>query len=240
MKNFIILASLFLAGCASVSPGEMAITHTLGAVSNDVKGSGVYLCLPVIQHFVSYSARQQVHQEDLDNLTKDLQSLHTTVTVKYTLNSANLPSTYKTIAASNEGVYNNSIRPVVLSTFKSSVSQHELSYIADNWQRFADGVESSLKERLQKENVVTVDSVELTGMQLDPDYAKAIEEKQIAQQRLAKSKTEVEIAEQENLRNQKLQSSLTDKMLMKQLIEKWNGKSTLIFPNTNTQVLLQK
>lgn len=216
-------------GCATIPPGEIAVGHRFGQVLPSVYKSGMYSAL--FTRYENFSERTQVCQEELDNLTQDLQSLHTTVIVKFRLNSGKLVDTYKTVAPSDKAVYQNAVRPLVLSTFKSMVSRHNLSYIASNWQKFAEEVEQNLTERLNKEQVVICESIELTGLKLDADFTKAIEDKQIAQQRLEKAKTEVMIAEQENLRNEKLKSSLDDKMLMKMMIERWDGKQPMVLPN---------
>lgn len=63
----------------------------------------------------------------------------------------------------------------------------------------------------------------MTGFVLDSEVQKAIEGKQVANQKLAQKATEVDIAKKEAERLQALQDAITPNTLMKEAIDKWDG-----------------
>jgi len=83
-------------------------------------------------------------------------------------------------------------------------------------------------EELNKFDYVDVQSLDLTGLTIADEYRAAIEEKQIAEQKLLRAQTEVKIAEQEALRYDTLNKSLDDQVLFKLFLDKWNGETQVV------------
>jgi hypothetical protein len=73
-----------------------------------------------------------------------------------------------------------------------------------------------------------VQGLDLTGLQIAEEYRAAIEQKQIADQRLLRAQTEVKIADQEAQRYQILNSSLDDQVLYKLFLDKWDGQTSVV------------
>ena len=73
-----LLSSVFV-----VPAGEVGVVTTLGKVSNTPREPGLNLKLPFIQSTHNFSVRTQVIPEKFSTLTKDLQVIEATATVKY-------------------------------------------------------------------------------------------------------------------------------------------------------------
>ncbi len=89
-------------------------------------------------------------------------------------------------------------------------------------------MEKTVADELNKFDYVDVQSLDLTGLTIADEYRAAIEEKQIAEQKLLRAQTEVKIAEQEALRYDTLNKSLDDQVLFKLFLDKWNGETQVV------------
>ena len=123
---------------------------------------------------------------------------------------------------------NRIIQPSLLKALKSVFSKYELVTIASSWSDISELVEDTVAEELNKFDYVDVQSLDLTGLTIADEYRAAIEEKQIAEQKLLRAQTEVKIAEQEALRYDTLNKSLDDQVLFKLFLDKWNGETQVV------------
>jgi len=84
-----------------------------------------------------------------------------------------------------------------------------------------------LQVKVEKYGIV-IDNFNIINLTFSEEYAKAIEEKQVAEQKLATAKLEAEAkiveAEATKKANELLKQTLTDELIAKEFIEKWNGQ----------------
>ena len=81
-----LLSSVFV-----VPAGEVGVVTTLGKVSDTPRTPGLNLKLPFIQSSHPFSVRTQVMPEKFSTLTKDLQVIEATATVKYAVKPSEAP-----------------------------------------------------------------------------------------------------------------------------------------------------
>ena len=225
--GILILSSVFV-----VPAGEVGVITTLGKVAKNPRTPGLNLKLPFIQSSHLFSIRTQVVPENFSTLTKDLQVIEATATIKYAVKPNEAPRIYSTIAISDDGIYNRVIQPSLLKSLKSVFSKYELNTIATDWNNISTLVEESVAGELNKFDYVAVQGLDLTGLQIAEEYRSAIEQKQIAEQQLLRAKTEVKIAEQEALKFTTLNRGLNNQVLYKLFLDKWDGK-TKVVPGIN-------
>ena len=226
----IVLSALLLVGQALfiVPAGKVAVVTTLGKVSGGSRLPGLNLKVPFIQSVNPFDVRTQVRPEEFSTLTKDLQVIEATATVKYAVRSEEAGRIYRTIASNDRDIYPRIIQPSLLKALKSVFSQYELITIATEWNDISAIVERTVAEELNKFDYVEVRSLDLTGLQIAKEYRAAIEQKQIAEQQLLRAQTEVKIAEQEAIRYDTLNRSLDDQVLFKLFIDKWDGRTEVV------------
>jgi regulator of protease activity HflC (stomatin/prohibitin superfamily) len=135
---------------------------------------------------------------------------------------------YETIATDDQQIYPRVIQPSLLKALKSVFSQYELVTIATEWNSISELVQEKVAEELRKFDYVSVQGLDLTGLQIAEEYRAAIEQKQIAEQQLLRAQTEVLIAEQEAKRYETLNSSLDDQVLYKLFLDKWDGQTSVV------------
>ncbi len=226
----LVLAGLLLLGQALfvVPAGEVAVITTLGKVSGAPRQPGLNVKAPLVQQVWPFSIRTQVKPENFATLTKDLQVIQATATIKYALRPNEAGRVYSTIASSDRDVYPRIIQPSLLKALKSVFSQYELVTIASEWNDISALVASTVAEELDQFDYVKVVGLDLTGLEIAEEYRAAIEQKQIAEQQLLRAQTEVKIAEQEALRYDTLNKSLDDQVLYKLFLDKWDGQTQVV------------
>ena len=211
-----------------VPAGNVAVVTTLGKVTGVPRAPGANFKAPLVQAISLFDVRTQVRPEQFSTLTKDLQVIQATATVKYAMKPSEAGRIYETIATDNEQIYPRVIQPSLLKALKSVFSQYELVTIATEWNTISEIVQEKVAEELRKFDYVSVQGLDLTGLQIAEEYRAAIEQKQIAEQQLLRAQTEVKIAEQEAKRYQTLNSSLDDQVLYKLFLDKWDGQTSVV------------
>ena len=224
--GFLLLTqSLFV-----VPSGQVAVVTTLGKVTKNSRSAGLNVKIPFIQSVYPFDIKTQVQPEKFETLTKDLQVIKATATIKYAIKPKKAPTIFRTIANRNSDIYQKIVYPSLLKALKSVFSQYELETIATDFNVISEKVAESVAKELKSFDLVDVQSLDLTGLEIAEEYRAAIEQKQIAGQQLLRAKTEVEIAEQEALRYETLNKSLDDQVLFKLFLDKWDG-STQVVPS---------
>ena len=128
----------------------------------------------------------RVKPEEFATLTKDLQVIEATATVKYAVRPE-AGRIYRAIAGNDREIYPRIIQPSLLKALKSVFSQYELVTIATEWNDISALVERTVAE-VDKFDYVEVRGLDLTGLQIAEEY-RAIEQKQIAEQQLLRAQT---------------------------------------------------
>jgi len=215
-----------------VPAGEVGVVTTLGKVSKMPRLPGLNLKIPFAQSVHFFNVRTQVRPENFSSLTKDLQVIEATATIKYAVKQSEAPRIYSTIATGNDEIYERIIQPSLLKALKSVFSKYELVTIATDWNNISQIVETNASNELAKFDYVEVKGLDLTGLKIAEEYRSAIEQKQIAEQQLLKAETEVKIAAQEAIKFETLNRGLNHRVLYKLFLDKWDGK-TQVVPGLN-------
>ena len=126
-KTVVVVSSIFVGGIAALSSlfvvpaGEVGVVTTLGKVSEQPRQPGLNFKIPFIQSTHSFSVRTQVVPEKFSTLTKDLQVIEATATVKYAVKQSEAPRIYSTIATDDSAIYARVIQPSLLKSLKSLI-----------------------------------------------------------------------------------------------------------------------
>ena len=115
----IFAAAILLLGAVLVVPaGQVAVITTLWKVSSQPRLPGLNLKIPLIQTSHFFNVRTQVKPEAFSTLTKDLQVIEATATIKYAVKTEEAPRIYSTISIGDDGIYSRIIQPSLLKALK--------------------------------------------------------------------------------------------------------------------------
>ena len=218
-----------------VEAGHTGVLVTMGKVNDNVLQEGVHFKAPFIQQCVLIDNRIVKLEVETEAFSKDLQSVNTTLAINYRVDTAKSYSIYKNIGADYENVL---VVPAVNEVLKAITATYTAEESVTNRQLISDGLVNGLNDKLNDIGLYITD-VNIIDFDFSDAFITAIEEKQVAQQKLLKAETEKKTsitnaqadAEAKKIRaqgeaeaNKSISASLTDQVLENKKIEKWNGE----------------
>lgn len=232
----LLLLILIFDSFKTVEAGNVGIITRFGKVERTAD-SGLVLKLPFIEKVVTMDTRVQKKEADSSAATKDLQDTTATLALNYSINKETALSIYNTLGIDYS---ENIIVPVLHESFKASASQYTAEDLIKNRTEVKEKTLASVKERLEPYGIVVSD-LNIVNLSFSKAFDSAIEAKAVAQQQVETAKQELEKAKieaekvkteaQAQAEAQRLQqNTLSDLMIKKMWIEKWNGE----LPSTMT------
>lgn len=233
----ILLAVVILAAnCITiVEAGHTGVIVTLGKVNDGVLQEGIHFKAPFVQKVVKIDNRITKLEVQTEAFSKDLQTVTTTLAINYRVDTSKSFSIYKNIGADYETVL---VTPAVNEVLKATTAKYTAEESVTNRALISDGLVEGLNEKLNSIGLYVTD-VNIINFDFSEAFITAIEEKQVAQQKLLKSETDKQTAiinaeanaetiritaEAEAKANQIINDSLTKNVIEYNKVEKWNGE----------------
>lgn len=214
----------------TIKSGEVGLKVRFGKIVDSSLKEGLNLKIPYLEKIVKVNIKVQKAELDTESSSKDLQTIKTKLAVNYRVDSDNAVNLYKTVGNSYEETI---LTPAIQESIKSAMSQYTAEQTITKRNEVSDKCLEEIQEKVKKYGIV-VEDFNIIDLDFSDAYNQAIEEKQVAeqkvltaQQELEKTKIEKEkkIVEAQGTKeaNEILNSTLTDENLAKQFIDKWNG-----------------
>ena len=231
-----VIVLVLLAGMFTiVDAGHTGVVVTLGKVNEGVLQEGVHLKIPLVQRVVKIDNRIVKLEVDTEAFSKDLQTVQTTLAINYRVDTEKSYSIYKNIGANYENVL---VVPAVNEVLKAITARYTAEESVTNRTLISEGLIQGLNDKLNSIGLYVTD-VNIINFDFSEAFITAIEEKQVAQQKLLKAETEKQTAitnaqaDAETIRiraeaeadaNKVLRESLSNEVLRSKFYEKWDGK----------------
>ncbi len=232
----VLFALIVLANCFTVvGPGHTGVVVTLGKVKEGVLSEGIHLKAPFVQRVEKIDNRIRKLEVNTEAFSKDLQSVKTVLAINYRVDTAKSYSIYKNIGADYETVL---VVPAVNEVLKAITATYTAEESVTNRVLISEGLVNGLNEKLNAIGLYITD-VNIIDFDFSDAFITAIEEKQVAQQKLLKAETEKKTAvtnaeaeaealkiraEAEAEANRTIAASLTPEIIENKKLEKWNGE----------------
>ena len=218
----IILVALWLVLTipVSVGAGQIGVITQFGRVTGRELQPGLNFKLPwPVQGATLFDTQVQKEQMQVSAASSDLQTVASDVAVNYHLDRTKVSSLFQNVGTDFAARI---IDPSIQESFKAITA----NYNAD--QLITKRSEVKTKALQQIASAVTpygviIDDLNIVDFNFSPDFNKAIEAKQVAQQQAQQAQYQLQQAQLQAQAQQALQSSLTPEILEKMAIEKWNG-----------------
>jgi regulator of protease activity HflC (stomatin/prohibitin superfamily) len=227
IKTGIILAIILLAlitiltSIRTIGTGQVGVVTLYGKVTGRELGEGMHLVWPWgINGVTVYDIKVQKETVRSSAASEDLQDVSSEIVLNYRLNRGSVSTIHQTI-----GRYyvDTIISPAINEVFKAASAKYTAAELITERNTLKAEAQETLAKRLESYGI-TVEQLSITNFSFSDSFAKAIEDKQVAQQNAERAKFNLDAAKTD-AEAQKVQAeTLTAQYLQKMAIEKWDGK----------------
>lgn len=218
-----LIITLFLS-FTTIKSGEVGLKVRFGKIVNTKLSEGFNIKIPYIERIVKVNIKVQKAELTTESSTKDMQIVNTAIAVNYRVDSKEADNLYRQVGNNYETVV---LEPAIKESIKSAIAKYNAEEITTKRAEVSSDCLKVIQEKTKKYGII-IEDFNLTNIEFSKEYTNAIEKKQVAEQELAKSKLESERkiieAEATKKANELLKQTLTDEVIAKQFIEKWDGK----------------
>jgi len=233
----IVLIALIVAlnSITIVDPGHTGVVVTLGKVKEGTLQEGIHIKAPFVQVVKKIDNRIVKLEVQTEAFSKDLQTVDTKIAVNYRVDTKKSYSIYKNVGTDYEEVL---VVPAVNEVLKAAAAKYTAEESVVNREAISDDLIVGLNNKLNDAGLFVTD-INIVNYDFSEAFIAAIEDKQVAQQKLLKAETEKQTeitnaqakaeatkieAEGTAEANRVLNDSLSDRVLENKKLEKWNGE----------------
>lgn len=226
-----LFAFLLLTCFTTIRSGEVGIRVRFGKVLDTPTSEGINFQIPFIEKIEKMNVKVQKTEVTTNSSSKDLQNVDISLAVNYRIDSKQAVDLYRNVGMNYEEII---LEPAIEESIKAVTSK----YTAEELITHRSDVSSECMEELSKKvgkYGISVSEFNITNFSFSLEFEKAIEEKQVAEQKVLTAKQELEkekidaekkivAAEAEKKANELKQKTLTDNVIKEKFIDKWNGE----------------
>lgn len=227
----IILIITLFCSFKTIKSGEVGLRVRFGKIVDSSLKEGFNFKIPYIEKIVKVNIKVQKVEIETESSSKDLQTITTKLAVNYKVEGEKAFSLYKQVGNSYEETI---LIPAIQESIKAVMSEYTAEQTITKRNEVSDKCLDEIQDKMSKYGI-HIAEFNIIDLDFSQAYNQAIEEKQVAeqkvltaQQELEKAKIEAEKkivnAEATKKANDLLKQSLTEELIAKQFIEKWNGK----------------
>ena len=228
----IVILVLVWSSFVSVGPGDRGVLMTFGSVDQSVLIPGLHMKIPFAQTVKHMDVQIQKSQTQETAASRDLQNVTTEVAVNWSIKPTDAAWVYQHLGGESQ-LTAKVITPVVSNAVKAVAAHYDAEQLVEQRDKVRDAIQQQIVAGLDQYKV-QVQGVNITNFQFSADFAKAIENKQVAQQRAqqatydlqrikVQAQQEIAQAEGQSQAQKLLQSTLTPEIIRLRAVEKWNG-----------------
>lgn len=231
MTIIILMAIIILTSSFTIiKSGEVGIRVRFGKVVNKSTHEGVNLKMPLIERIERMNVRVQKSEVKTTSSSKDLQEVDMSLAVNYRIDNKKAVDLYKTVGVNYREVI---LEPAIQESIKATTSKYTAEELITKRSEVSTKSMEELAKKVAKYGL-TVSDFNITNFSFSQEFDRAIEEKQVAEQKVLTAKQELEKekieaekkivkAEAEKKANELKERSLTDNIIKEKFIEKWDG-----------------
>ncbi|MGE5658425.1 MAG: prohibitin family protein [Actinomycetota bacterium] len=220
-----------------VNAGERGVVMRFGKVQDRILDEGIHPILPIVTSVRTLTVRVQKTDLKAEAASKDLQKITANLAINWNIDPNRVNQAYQQIG-DEEQIVNGIINPAVSEVLKAATAKKTAEEIITKRTALKTEIDDSLKKRLMPYGLIVRD-VSLVDFGFSPEFSRAIEAKQIAEQEAKQAEFLAQKATQEaqaeinrakgQAESQRLQRlTLTPELLQQQAIQKWNGQFPMV------------
>lgn len=187
----ILLASSFVI----INPGQAGVLSVLGKAQDGVLLEGIHLKPPFVSYVDVYDITVQKFEVPAESSTKDLQDLRARFAINFRLQPQKMVEIRRK-QGSLSNIVSKIIAPQTQESFKVAAARRTVEQAITQRALLKEDFDDALALRLEKYGINVLDT-SVVDLTFSPEFARAVEEKQIAEQRARRAVYVAQEAEQE-------------------------------------------
>lgn len=218
----------------TVAPGQVGIVLRFGTITQ-VANSGLHFKTPYLDSVEKFDIQTQKEQVDAEAASSDLQTVHTTVAINYSVDGSKIQQLYTTIG---EDYKTKVIDPAIQEAVKATTANYTAEQLITKRPAVQDDIKASLVARLSP-LFIEVGTVSIINFDFSASFNAAIEAKVTAEQNALAAKNKLDqvkfeaqqtiataqaTAEAQRISSAALAAQGGADYVNLKWIEKWNGQ----------------
>ncbi len=178
-----------------LNPGQAGVISILGKAREGVLLEGIHFKPPLVSTVDIYDLTVQKFEVPAESSTKDLQDLSARFAINFRLDPllvVKIRRTQGTLA----NIVSKIIAPQTQESFKIAAAKRTVEEAITKRNELKQDFDDALGQRLEKYGIIVLDT-SVVDLDFSPEFANAVEEKQIAEQRAKRAIYVAQEAEQE-------------------------------------------
>ncbi|MGD2181532.1 prohibitin family protein [Lusitaniella coriacea] len=217
-----------------INPGQAGVLSILGKARDGALLEGIHFKPPLISAVDVYDVTVQKFEVPAQSSTKDLQDLSASFAINFRLDPIQVVDIRRE-QGTLQNVVSKVIAPQTQESFKIAAARRTVEEAITKRSELKEDFDNALNDRLEKYGIIVLDT-SVVDLAFSPEFAKAVEDKQIAEQRAqravyvaqeASQQAQAEInrakgkAEAQRLLAETLKAQGGELVLQKEAIEAW-------------------
>ncbi len=217
-----------------LNPGQAGVLSILGKAQDGVLLEGIHLRPPLVSNVDIYDLTVQKFEVPAESSTKDLQDLKASFAINFRLDPIQVVEIRRK-QGTLQNIVAKIIAPQTQESFKIAAARRTVEEAITKRNELKEDFDNALSERLDKYGILILDT-SVVDLSFSPEFARAVEEKQIAEQksqravyvaREAEQQAQADInrakgkAEAQRLLAETLRAQGGELVLQKEAIEAW-------------------
>ncbi len=217
-----------------LNPGQAGVLSILGKAQDGVLLEGIHLRPPLVSNVDVYDLTVQKFEVPAESSTKDLQDLKASFAINFRLDPLQVVEIRRT-QGTLQNIVSKIIAPQTQESFKIAAARRTVEEAITKRDELKEDFDNALSDRLDKYGIIILDT-SVVDLSFSPEFARAVEEKQIAEQksqravyvaREAEQQAQADInrakgkAEAQRLLAETLRAQGGQLVLQKEAIEAW-------------------
>ena len=178
-----------------INPGQAGVLSILGKATDGALLEGIHIKPPLISTVDIYDVTVQKFEVPAQSSTKDLQDLSASFAINFRLDPTEVVNIRRT-QGTLQNIVSKIIAPQTQESFKIAAARRTVEEAITKRSELKQDFDTALSERLDKYGIIVLDT-SVVDLAFSPEFSKAVEEKQIAEQRAQRAVYVAREAEQE-------------------------------------------
>jgi prohibitin 1 len=178
-----------------ITPGQAGVLSVLGKAEDGVLLEGLHFKPPLVSSVDIYDVTVQKFEVPAQSSTKDLQDLSASFAINFRLDPTQVVQIRRT-QGTLQNIVAKIIAPQTQESFKIAAAKRTVEEAITRRSELKEDFDNALSSRLEKYGIIVLDT-SVVDLNFSPEFAQAVEDKQIAEQRAQRAVYIAQEAEQQ-------------------------------------------